>query len=51
MKDILVYFEMAEDNYTRTHSVSYLYGTSKAEIQEDLERCFGEIEIIGYENI
>ena len=51
MKEILVYFEMAEDNYTRTHSVSYVYGTSRAEIAADLEHSFGEVNILGYETI
>lgn len=51
MNEIIVYFEKAEDNYMATYSVSYVYGTTNAEILANLEHSFGKVNVLGYEII
>lgn len=49
--EILVYFYCPMDDYKNYHCVSYNPDVSRKEIANDLEHSYGNIMIIGYEEI
>ena len=49
--EIIVYFYCPMDDYKNSHSVSYKPDTTRKEIADDLEHCFGKVMIIDYEEV